>query len=110
MAVAWAFLLWADWEFYENSFRHSGIEGRLVFALVATVCCFACTVALARAEELQYLNSNLDKLCIGALSLIVAFAWEETFDEALEVAVEDVAHPAVAKILLANLVGATVLP
>lgn len=107
MAVAWAFLLWADWEFYEASFRRSPMEGRVWFAILATLACLTLILPLA---NVTYLDSNLGKLAIGALSLIVAFSWEEAFDQALDTLTEKGSHPAGIKLLMAFTVGVVVLP
>merc|ERR1719160_758721 len=41
MSVAWAYLLWGEWEFYESLFVGNAILARAVFALLCTTMCFA---------------------------------------------------------------------
>merc|ERR1719335_481890 len=111
--------------------------GRAVFAFLCTTMCivllFAFSVVVkrrsdaeraravgqdARSMQLSKIQAQVDeererdirRLVVNMLSLIIAFSWEETFDAAVEGAVEGDAHPATAKVLLALVVGTAVLP
>merc|ERR1719160_1818912 len=41
MSVAWAYLIWGEWEFYESLFVGNPILARAVFAILCTSICFA---------------------------------------------------------------------
>lgn len=137
MSCAWAFLLWGEWEFYESLFMGNAMLGRAVFAFLCTTMCivllFAFSVVVkrrsdaeraravgqdARSLQLSKIQAQVDeererdirRLVVNMLSLIVAFSWEETFDAAVEGAVEGSAHEATAKVILAIVVAGAVLP
>lgn len=138
MSVAWAYLTWGEWEFYESMFAGNAILARAIFAILVTTTCFAVLLGFsvimkrrsdaaqaraasaqdARTAQLSKIQAQVDeererdirRLVVNMLSLMIAFSWEETFDASVEGAVEGDAHPATAKVLLALLVGAAVLP
>jgi hypothetical protein len=138
MSCAWAFLLWGEFEFYESLFATNAILARAVFALLCTAMCFSLlfgfsvvvkrrnAAAQARspvgqdARSLAHLKTqalideeherDIRRLVVNMLSLIIAFSWEETFDASVEGAVEGDAHPATAKVIMALVVAAVVLP
>jgi len=91
MSIAWGILLWADWTMYESLYRGQEVLGRMLFAVCASVLAI-CAVKLAAIERFKGASGRRHSfLCM--LTLVVGFAWEETFDAALEGASEGIAHP-----------------
>jgi hypothetical protein len=87
MCGAWGFLYAAHWEFFEVVFTGTDedqeILGTVLFALFTT------TVALAVVQILSWCKVKAKSIIARTLPLAVglgaAFAWEESFDDSLEV-------------------------
>eukprot|EP00928_Gymnodinium_smaydae_P087004 TRINITY_DN7136_c0_g1_i1.p1 TRINITY_DN7136_c0_g1~~TRINITY_DN7136_c0_g1_i1.p1 ORF type:complete len:531 (-),score=142.89 TRINITY_DN7136_c0_g1_i1:100-1692(-) len=90
MSMAWCLLFWADWQIYELGFDGERVSGSILIALLLTAVSFAGVFVL---------DFIADRLAVGhgarsvrslvlALGILVGFAWEKSFD----IAMEDVAH------------------
>jgi len=138
MSVAWAFLMWGEWEFYESRFVGNAVLARAAFAIFCTAICLlvilgfsifmkrrsdgarqraasaqddkAFQLAQIQAQVEEERERDIRRLVVNLVSLIVAFSWEETFDASVEGAIEGDVHPAMAKVVLAIVVAACVLP
>jgi len=113
MCAAWAWLLWGKWRFHQSA----ALESAPMFSRIAFATC-ASLVAMAVILVLAYLpgqspDFKKDKaLALLTVSLVVGWAWEETFDAGLEVLAEgqDSEHRALYKIVAAVGLIAIVLP
>jgi len=96
MCVAWGYLLWGEWQFYEVYFRGDKMFGKMVFAMTATFCVLGFIIALAYATTIEGLRRRLSTgrltrmkgyadLCVMALSLVAAWSWEHCFHTAINV-------------------------
>lgn len=138
MSVAWAFLMWGEWEFYESRYAENPVLGRAAFAIICTAVCLLVILGFSmfmkrrsdaaqrraasdgddRGMQLAKIQAQVEeererdirRLIVNLLSLIVAFSWEETFDAAIEGAVEGDTNAAASKVLLAIVVAICVLP
>lgn len=114
MCVAWGFLLWGEWEFYETIFKGDPMFGKMVFAIIATFCCLLIITALAYATDERFSNAKgYADLCIMAVSLVAAWSWEHCFHTAINVvAVQyQVGYGGVIpKIIIALLIPLVILP
>lgn len=107
MSVAWAFLLWGEWEF---DGRDGGpvIQNKVHFALAATVVCCLSILALGQISGGAFRSAR--KVTLTALSLLVGWSWEESFDAAVESVTEDSKNPGTMKIMLALGLACVILP
>jgi len=109
MSVAWGFLLWADWTFYEHIFKNEGLLGRLMFSLSATtILVGAIYVTATQLNNYKWRR----KFVLGVCGLVIGFSWEEVFDEAIECLAEGYGHghPVMLKLFLALLMAAILMP
>lgn len=89
MCVAWAYLLWGEWQFYETYFHGDKMFGKMVFAVIATAICLLLIIVLAYATEERYSNARgYAHLCVTAFSLVTAWSWEHCFHTAIGVLAE----------------------
>jgi len=89
MCVAWAYLLWGEWQFYETFFHGDKMFGKMVFAVIATAICLIFIIVLAYATADRYSNARgYAELCVMAFSLVVAWSWEHCFHTAIGVLAE----------------------
>jgi len=86
MCVAWSYLLWGEWQFYETFFHGDQMFGKMVFAIIATSICLLLIIGLAfgTAERSSNAKGYAD-LCVMAASLVTAFSWEHCFHTAISV-------------------------
>lgn len=108
MSVAWAVLLWADWTFYEAYFRGKAVLGRMWFAFLASFVVFGIIYFIAHTQKrimhpdrnsaskddrekahavdlaMRWTDLERRKFTLCMMALVVAFAWEETYDESIE--------------------------
>jgi hypothetical protein len=111
MNVAWAFLYWGEWEFFEALYPHDPIKGRVMFAIVTTLIGGLLLIALSKTPDRGDKALIRTKLCaLTALSLVIAFSWELCFDSAVEQMVEGQAHPVFLKVLSCVVMLAIILP
>lgn len=112
MNVAWAWLLWGEWEFYETQYHGDPIFGKLIFALVASLAAAGLTGAIS---YLPWGTGSVgvkseEKVALVALGLVVAWSWESCFDNAVEALTEESMHPAPMKFATAAVLSAFLLP
>lgn len=89
MCVAWSYLLWGEWQFYETYFHGDKMFGKMVFAVMATAICLLLIVVLAYATAERYSNARgYAHLCVTAFSLVTAWSWEHCFHTAIGVLAE----------------------
>eukprot|EP00747_Dinoflagellata_sp_TGD_P079210 gnl/TRDRNA2_/TRDRNA2_160423_c2_seq1.p1 gnl/TRDRNA2_/TRDRNA2_160423_c2~~gnl/TRDRNA2_/TRDRNA2_160423_c2_seq1.p1 ORF type:complete len:285 (+),score=55.98 gnl/TRDRNA2_/TRDRNA2_160423_c2_seq1:33-857(+) len=134
MSAAWALLLWADWEFYENVFRHHQVFARIVVGFWFAFVCFGAIWiygivakreqhhdrshpdqlrrASSRALDLAWRWSDLErrKFILNAAALVIAFPWEGALDTSVDVAVAGKAHPWPLKALMAVVLTGIFVP
>jgi len=110
MNVAWAFLYWGEWQFFEALYPGEAIKGRVMFAIVATVACGLVLFALTKITSLQGEAKKNKLVALTAISLVCAWSWELCFDAAVEDMTEGVSHPAGWKIGLTLFLFAVILP
>jgi len=100
MNVAWAFLYWGEWEFFEALYPGEAIKGRVMFAIVTT--CLGCLAMVGLTKVPRSASkgemANVMKVALTAISLLIAWSWELCFDAAMEQMVVGAAHPAGLKI------------
>lgn len=85
MCIAWGFLLWGQWEFYENLFEGDVMFGHLLFACIATLVCVLVLYMLA-ALQLHHKNTRATRaICITGISLAAAWSWEHCFNQAFNI-------------------------
>jgi len=87
MLVAWGYLLWGEWEFYERLFKGDVMFGHMLFACIATLVCLSILYLMAvlqgrlrspQARETQTIT-------ITGISLVAAWSWEHCFNIAIDV-------------------------
>lgn len=111
MNVAWAFLYWGEWEFFETMYPDEAIKGRVIFAILATVLCGLGLIGLTKLPAAPGIVMKKERLvALTALSLICAWSWELCFDTAVEAMAEGVAHPVAWKCGTTLFAFAIVLP
>mmetsp|Transcript_29662 Transcript_29662/g.47775 ORF Transcript_29662/g.47775 Transcript_29662/m.47775 type:complete len:701 (+) Transcript_29662:46-2148(+) len=107
MNVAWAFLYWGEWEFFETLYPNDPVQGRVMFAIVVTLLGGLLLIIFAGVPRV---DARVDKLVLTALGLVIAFSWELTFDSAIEQMVEGDSHPVVMKIMSCLAMLAIIVP
>lgn len=109
MSVAWAFLLWGEWEFDgTGSMGGPVIQNKVHFALAATVVCCVSILGLGQISGGALKSSR--KVLLTALSLLVGWSWEESFDAAVDSVTEGSKRPGAVKIGLALSLACVILP
>lgn len=110
MSVAWGFLLWGEWEFDKTKGEGGPeIQGKVYFALTATcVCCL--TIIVLGLSGSTSRGRHERKVLLVALSLLVGWSWEESFDAAVEAVTEETGHEGRTKIAIALGLGCIILP
>jgi hypothetical protein len=113
MNVAWAFLYWGEWEFFETLYANDPIKGRVMFAVTVTLIGGFLLIGLASLPESvgnRRIDARVKTLTLTALGLVIAFSWELTFDSAVEQMVEGRAHPIFLKVLSCVVMLAIIVP
>jgi len=112
MNVAWAWLLWGEWEFFEHRYSGDPMFGKLCFALVVSLMISVGVIGLAWLPPSEHRSGGKSQelVILTALGLLVAWSWEHVFDHAIELYTEERVHPAPYKVSAAVLLTATVLP
>eukprot|EP00933_Yihiella_yeosuensis_P062068 TRINITY_DN649_c0_g2_i1.p1 TRINITY_DN649_c0_g2~~TRINITY_DN649_c0_g2_i1.p1 ORF type:complete len:1064 (+),score=260.91 TRINITY_DN649_c0_g2_i1:104-3295(+) len=115
MLVAWGFLLWGQWEFYENLFTGDPMFGHMVFAVIATLVCLATLVFMGKmmgdhpTPEVRETSS----ITITGISLVAAWSWEHCFNLAFDIIGQEyqVGYKGlVPKLVLCVIIPAALLP
>lgn len=110
MSVAWGFLLWGEWEF--DKVKGEGgpeIQGKVYFALTATSVSCLTIVGLGLSGSGSR-GRHERKVLLVALSLLVGWSWEESFDAAVEAVTEETGNEGQVKIAIALGLGCIILP
>mmetsp|Transcript_91479 Transcript_91479/g.191213 ORF Transcript_91479/g.191213 Transcript_91479/m.191213 type:complete len:645 (-) Transcript_91479:583-2517(-) len=91
MLIAWGFLLWGQWEFYENYFRGDPLFGELVFAFGATFTCLFFLYMMGTMAEANRTPETHQTFSIATtgISLVAAWSWEHCFDTAFDIIGEE---------------------
>jgi hypothetical protein len=109
VSVAFGFLFWGKMFFYEAPyFNVIPLMARLYFA---GLCTFIAMIGIFVLSGIR-LSENSNRLVVATatLGLVAGVAWEEVFDAAIEAEIEGSAHEATAKLLIAILASAVILP
>jgi len=120
MLVAWGYLLWGDWAFFELFFKGDAMFGHMVFACIATAACLVVLVIMAVvqgrfSDDPDYLYAEHESISIvtAGISLVAAWSWEHTFNIAFDIIGEEfqVGYKGlVPKIVLAVIIPLALLP
>jgi len=113
MNVAWAWLYWGEWEFFEALFPGEPNLGRILFAICTSAVGALGIAAITKMESRKaagQITKSADKVALTALSLLIAWSWELCFDAAVEDMVEGAAHPVAWKVTSTLVLFACVLP
>lgn len=114
MCVAWAYLLWGEWQFYETFFHGDKMFGKMVFAVIATFICLLIIIGLAFATATRFSNAKgYADLCVMAASLVTAWSWEHCFHTAISVVADQyqVGYGGmVPKMIIALIIPLVILP
>jgi hypothetical protein len=112
MSVAWAFLLWGQWQFASYSEERSEIFCKTAFALAASFATVVGIVLLAKLGRGQAVSHfrPVRNVLLASLSLLVGWGWEQAFDAAVETIAEESANPAREKIIVAVGLCCVVIP
>lgn len=109
MLVAWGYLLWGQWLFYEEIFKGDAMFGHMIFALCTTLVAlcilyvFAMVIhrrhhghaergTLERSNTLQLLPASVrqtNAITVTGISLVVAWSWEHCFHLAFDIIGEE---------------------
>eukprot|EP00933_Yihiella_yeosuensis_P064265 TRINITY_DN6762_c0_g1_i1.p1 TRINITY_DN6762_c0_g1~~TRINITY_DN6762_c0_g1_i1.p1 ORF type:complete len:1002 (-),score=247.76 TRINITY_DN6762_c0_g1_i1:353-3358(-) len=110
MLVAWGFLLWGQWEFYENLFTGDPMFGHMLFAVIATLCClaFLCIMAKHLGDNPTVEQRETSSITITGVSLVAAWSWEHCFNLAFDIIGDE--YQVGYKGLVPKLVLATLIP
>jgi len=112
MNVAWAWLYWGEWEFFEALYPGEAVKGRVMFAITMTMLGGCGLIGLskikagARGPEVK----SEKKVALTALALVIAWSWELCFDAAIEDMCAGVDHPVAWKVLTTFSLASIVIP
>lgn len=115
MLVTWGLLLWGQWEFLEGLAPKNTLHASLAFALLVTALCMftlCLTAHMQNKSEEQAIESTSEVVLIAA-AVVVAWAWESSMHQAINVAFDNKEPSIEAVLLKAGLVigfGTLVLP
>jgi len=85
MCVAWGYLLWGEWQFYEKLSTGDGVFCRMIFAALCTfVMVFLLWGLSAIPQTKKYMKHTIN-LSVMGLSLVVAWSWERCFARAITI-------------------------
>lgn len=85
MCVSWGYLLWGEWEFYEQLFYEHGMFGQVLFASIVTVVALFTLWGLSELSMESRTVHTAKRLTLLGVSLAMAWSWEHCFSFALEV-------------------------
>lgn len=87
MLVAWGYLLWGQWEFYEVFFHGDIMFGNMVFSIFMTVVALAVLYYMAKSvdEEIGPEQKGTFNMVVTAVGLVAAWSWEHCFNLAFDV-------------------------
>jgi hypothetical protein len=107
MNVAWAFLYWGEWEFFDVLFQGEELKGKVMFAVASTL---LGGLALYSFTKMPPLDRRVTIVSLTAISLVIAWSWEHCFDAAVEAMTDGVAHPSFVKVTSTLVLFCVVLP
>jgi len=111
MNVAWAWLYWGEWQFFEALYPGEAIKGRVMFAIVVSLVGALGIVGLSKIKRDTKPGAKSEKkVALVALSLLIAWSWELCFDAAVETMCEGVAHPVWWKVGTTLTLAAIIVP
>jgi hypothetical protein len=84
MLMAWGYLLWGQWEF-EATFKGEKMFGYIVFAVMATMVCFALLFFMSWLDVHKRTMHESVGICITGISLVAAWSWEHCFNVAFDI-------------------------
>jgi hypothetical protein len=109
MMVAWGYLLWGEWEFY-NSFHEDPMFAHMVFACICTFVALLVLFLMSTFQERFSSNAarETNAITVSGISLVAAWSWEHCFVFAFDVIGDryEVGYEG----LVPKLVMATVIP
>eukprot|EP00928_Gymnodinium_smaydae_P012084 TRINITY_DN14399_c0_g4_i1.p1 TRINITY_DN14399_c0_g4~~TRINITY_DN14399_c0_g4_i1.p1 ORF type:complete len:632 (-),score=170.94 TRINITY_DN14399_c0_g4_i1:254-2149(-) len=104
MGFAWCMFFGTRGFFASNPLLSDGMLQAVVLTMVISFCSFACIRLLDILADMDCTGDTTDeaiKQTIKAISILVGFAWEQCFDEAVGVLASATPEPHAAKMLLA---------
>jgi hypothetical protein len=117
MGFAWALMYVSKWQItlMLPTLNPNNIVSRVLLALTVSVFAFFIILGLDQIADLECTGDKTDKAIRGvmyALSILVGFSWEQSFDGAVEVLAESCfkEHPIMAELSLTVVVFAVVYP
>lgn len=110
MNVAWAWLYWGEWEFFEALYPGEAIKGRVMFAITMSLIGGLGLIGLSKMSASKGAKQSEKKVALTALSLVIAWSWELCFDAAVEDMCEGVAHPVGWKVAATLFLAAIIIP
>lgn len=113
MNVAWAWLYWGEWQFFETLYPGEAVKGRVMFAITMTMVGGFGLLGLSKirgSPDNAKGSSSYKKVMLTALGLVIAWSWELCFDAAVEDMCEGVAHPVGWKVATTLMLAAIVVP
>mmetsp|Transcript_36643 Transcript_36643/g.103354 ORF Transcript_36643/g.103354 Transcript_36643/m.103354 type:complete len:582 (-) Transcript_36643:84-1829(-) len=117
MDFAWCFFFSADWWISSNFFAtEHGMIKEVILALFVTAVAFIMIFFLdTLADKFKKSASDVDqalRAIVQAYGILIGFSWEKAFDVAVEECTEflDFMNAAVAKLMLALILAAVVIP
>jgi len=116
MLIAWGFLLWGEWEFYEHLFQGDIMFGHMMFAVLATLLALLvlwCVAYFQPEEAPSRMASETNGIITTGISLVAAWSWEHCFNLAFDIIGHEyqVGYDGlVPKIVLSIVVPAALLP
>jgi len=87
MLIAWGFLLWGQWEFYEHLFEGDLLFGQMVFACCSTFVCLGVLYVMGNLGERHPTRESRQTFSITTtgISLVAAWSWEHCFNCAFDI-------------------------
>lgn len=114
MLMAWCILYWGYWEVCETRFSDYESSGFVILAVGVSAFSGVSVVLLdwIASRRAGLARTSVLKCAFVGFALLVAFSWEQTFDNALEDISKDVLRlrPEVSKLIAASVVMVLTLP
>lgn len=87
MLVAWGYLLWGQWEFFELFFHGDPMFGNMVFAVTTTLVAMGVLYGMAKifGEGVSPEQRKTNNMIITGIGLVAAWSWEHCFNLAFDV-------------------------
>eukprot|EP00930_Biecheleria_cincta_P067418 TRINITY_DN539_c0_g1_i1.p1 TRINITY_DN539_c0_g1~~TRINITY_DN539_c0_g1_i1.p1 ORF type:complete len:859 (-),score=174.57 TRINITY_DN539_c0_g1_i1:248-2824(-) len=87
MLVAWGYLLWGQWEFFELLFHGDPMFGNMVFAVCCTLVAMGVLYGMAKifGEGASAEQRKTNSMIITGIGLVAAWSWEHCFNLAFDV-------------------------